>query len=190
MALDGVLSDLENEGYETGTFVLPACAVNAPHRRDRVWIVANSESRGRDGALQSGQRQAIPGIVRSSQALADANSAGLEGRERQGVPERAYQRTIGPCGPHGPGHAPDANSEPPNGVAEPRGQCGRRQFESCLGDVAPRLPARMAGHFDAEPDIPRVAAGIQQRAAKLKALGNAIVPQVAYQILRHLGAAP
>lgn len=41
MALDDVLSDLEAEGYEVGTVVLPACAVNAPHRRDRVWVVAN-----------------------------------------------------------------------------------------------------------------------------------------------------
>jgi DNA (cytosine-5)-methyltransferase 1 len=41
MVLDTVLSDLENEGYETQSFVIPACAVEAPHRRDRVWIVAN-----------------------------------------------------------------------------------------------------------------------------------------------------
>lgn len=42
MALDQVLSDLEAEGYETQAFVFPACGVNAPHRRDRVCIVANS----------------------------------------------------------------------------------------------------------------------------------------------------
>ena len=46
MALDGVLSDLEAEGYETGTVVLPACSVNAPHRRDRVWVVAHAASVG------------------------------------------------------------------------------------------------------------------------------------------------
>lgn len=34
-----VLSSLENEGYETQAFIIPASAVNAPHRRDRVWIV-------------------------------------------------------------------------------------------------------------------------------------------------------
>ena len=43
LALDKVLSDLENQGYETRAFLLPACAVNAPHRRDRVAIVANSK---------------------------------------------------------------------------------------------------------------------------------------------------
>lgn len=41
MGLDTVLSDLENAGYAWETFVIPACALNAQHRRDRVWIVAN-----------------------------------------------------------------------------------------------------------------------------------------------------
>lgn len=42
MELDNVLSDLESQGYETRAFVLPACAVDAPHRRDRVFIVAHA----------------------------------------------------------------------------------------------------------------------------------------------------
>lgn len=37
-----VQSDLEAEGYEVWAYVLPAAAVNAPHRRDRVWFVAHS----------------------------------------------------------------------------------------------------------------------------------------------------
>jgi len=45
LALDTVLSDLEGEGYEAQAFVIPACGVNAPHRRDRVAIVAYSSSR-------------------------------------------------------------------------------------------------------------------------------------------------
>src|SRR3990172_4130734 len=40
MGLDDALSDLEAEGYETQSFIIPACAVGAPHRRDRVFIVA------------------------------------------------------------------------------------------------------------------------------------------------------
>lgn len=39
MALDTVLSDLENQGYTVQAFIIPACAVDAPHRRDRVCIV-------------------------------------------------------------------------------------------------------------------------------------------------------
>jgi len=51
MELDGVLSDLEAIGYSTGTLVIPACAVDARHRRDRVWvcarrIVADADSAG------------------------------------------------------------------------------------------------------------------------------------------------
>lgn len=42
MALDTVLSDLESVGYSCQAFVIPACAVGAPHRRNRVAIVGNS----------------------------------------------------------------------------------------------------------------------------------------------------
>jgi DNA (cytosine-5)-methyltransferase 1 len=42
--LDGVSADLEGIGYATGAAVVPACAVDAPHRRDRLWFVANSTS--------------------------------------------------------------------------------------------------------------------------------------------------
>jgi DNA (cytosine-5)-methyltransferase 1 len=44
LGLDTVLSDLEALGYETRSFVVPACAVSAPHKRERVWILANSDS--------------------------------------------------------------------------------------------------------------------------------------------------
>jgi DNA (cytosine-5)-methyltransferase 1 len=46
LALDEVLSDLESEGYACQTFIIPACAVNAIHRRDRVWIIAYSHANG------------------------------------------------------------------------------------------------------------------------------------------------
>lgn len=41
--LDGVCADLESIGYACGAAVVPACAVNAPHRRDRLWFVADAE---------------------------------------------------------------------------------------------------------------------------------------------------
>lgn len=41
MVLEQVCTDLEGEGYEVQPFIIPAVAVNAPHRRDRVWIIAN-----------------------------------------------------------------------------------------------------------------------------------------------------
>jgi len=46
LVFDEVQADLEAEGYEVQPFLLPACAVNAPHRRDRIWFVAfNSKSK-------------------------------------------------------------------------------------------------------------------------------------------------
>ena len=44
LGLDEVLSDLDALGYSARPFVIPACAVSAPHRRDRVWIVAHADS--------------------------------------------------------------------------------------------------------------------------------------------------
>ncbi len=48
MVFDEVQADLENAGYEVIPFIIPACAVGAPHRRDRVWFVAkNTKCNGR-----------------------------------------------------------------------------------------------------------------------------------------------
>ena len=41
--LDDVLFDLEGAGYAAGTLIIPACGVGAPHRRDRVWVVAYTD---------------------------------------------------------------------------------------------------------------------------------------------------
>ena len=41
MVLETVCADLESEGYEVRPYIIPACSVGAPHRRERVWIVAN-----------------------------------------------------------------------------------------------------------------------------------------------------
>lgn len=42
LVFEQVCLDLENQGYEVQSFIIPACAKNAPHRRDRIWIIANS----------------------------------------------------------------------------------------------------------------------------------------------------
>lgn len=46
LGLDAVLADLDDSGYTATPFVIPACAVGAPHRRDRVWIVAHAAGIG------------------------------------------------------------------------------------------------------------------------------------------------
>jgi len=48
-----VQTDLENEGYEVQPFLLPAAAVNAPHRRDRIWFIAHArDSRDNRGSYK------------------------------------------------------------------------------------------------------------------------------------------
>ncbi len=47
LALDQVLADLESQGYSCQAFIVPACGVDAPHRRYRVCILAHSIDRSR-----------------------------------------------------------------------------------------------------------------------------------------------
>lgn len=54
LGLDQVLFDLEAEGYASRTFIVPACGVDAPQRRDRLWIVAHSDHERSQGRLYRG----------------------------------------------------------------------------------------------------------------------------------------
>jgi DNA (cytosine-5)-methyltransferase 1 len=61
MELDNIIDDLEAENYETQAFIIPACASNAPHRRDRVWIVANRISERCDNSGDNRQTRYLQG---------------------------------------------------------------------------------------------------------------------------------
>jgi len=93
LGLDKVLADLESEGYSTRTFIVPACAKDAPHRRDRLWIIArvmaDSESggRGRNGDLDetqgssqsdATQSDSFGGISSRPDIVADTTFLGLQ----------------------------------------------------------------------------------------------------------------
>lgn len=116
MALDDALADLEAEGYETRAFVLPACAIGAPHRRDRVWIVARN--------------------TRCHESAANGSLLTKSGSE---------------SGRGGASNAP----EPP--------------LQHC---------------FDHQSELDRIANGVPHQLDRIRALGNAIVPGVAYEIIR------
>ena len=89
MELDQVLSDLEDSGYSCGAFIIPACAVDAPHRRERVWIVADSNGKGLQVSEQKEQK-------RENWKLERSGSRGLGGwppesgilRVSHGIPQR------------------------------------------------------------------------------------------------------
>ena len=98
LGLDEVLSDLANEGYATRTFNIPACAVGAPHLRQRLWIVAHSDSEsepdkpldGGAGARQLGfEFLADPEIERAGENNSGlrTGSSGVDRGEGTGRPE-------------------------------------------------------------------------------------------------------
>jgi DNA (cytosine-5)-methyltransferase 1 len=186
MELDTVLSDLEGIGYTTQAFVVPACAVNAPHRRDRVWIVAHSKGRQNNRRerrnlvkTQYGRQGSNTTIISSGQDVANPSNNRCP-RPRLSIPKRRPQQENPDIG----GESQDASQ------SECQGQQihqGGKAHEILDG---PTMPARNCGqirtgeYWRVEPELGRVAHGIPNRVERLKCLGNAIVPQVAYQILK------
>lgn len=96
MALDTVLSDLENIGYSCQAFIIPACAVDAPHRRDRCAIVAYASGKGlqrlqQPGALDEGEQQpeSCGSTGKCGEAFRDA-----DGGRRERIKRREYVQLI------------------------------------------------------------------------------------------------
>ena len=118
LALDQVCADLEGEGYEVEPIIIPACGVDAPHKRDRVWIVAN------------------------------AKSFGIQG--------------------HGAGVIQESPTH------------GREGLPVCEGERSKQA------QWLPEPGMDRVVNGLPNRVDRIKGLGNAIVPQVAAEIIRNI----
>lgn len=154
MVFEQLLVDLENEGYTCQTFIIPACAVNAPHRRDRVWVVAYSGCR-------YGERAEIRGEIKGS--ISEEENASLSERstrnDRKGITANASSKGL------------QGNEQPGTPEEEERASLSITQChwnESWL-EVAPRLCG-----MDAR---------VPSRVDRFRALGNAIVPQVAASIM-------
>tara|TARA_R100001224_G_scaffold60789_1_gene36216 strand:- start:1150 stop:2088 length:939 start_codon:yes stop_codon:yes gene_type:complete len=179
LGLDTVLSDLESKGYSCQAFVIPACAVNAPHRRDRVWIIArnvgNSEHDGSSAATVSGKHgQDEAGCAERQSAAKQSEGASKPRHDANvGNSDDAVQR----------GKAlADTDNEGSQGRLSGRQSTewqGEHGHARCSG-TAHRQPAK--DWWAIEPPVGRVAHGIPGRVDRLKGLGNAIVPQIAMQI--------
>ena len=202
MELDNVLSDLEREGYSCRSFVVPACAVNAPHRRDRVWIVGyatgdglndsqtgkgieSRNQRGTEGENQLCQPEGTSRIWKEDVAIS-------QGRESWQPPESEGGQDSG----RGSQEVAIADTEP-EGLERGERHSSNREREGiqrkqhngnsmggatrCLGRCRSEEPTDW---WAVEPELGRVAHGVPARVDRLKCLGNAIVPQVAFQILK------
>ena len=197
MDLDTVLSDLEGIGYACQTLVIPACAVDAPHRRDRCAILAYAQSQRRreEGGCFFGSPERSAG---SGSAVADTDG---DGCARLGIqpspgcnsytehfviaksstvlntdstmwsdPLRARRGGAGPGDIH---------------TVIPDPHCIRLE-EPRLQRCSAKSPVPIAdnGRWPAEPNVGRVAHGVPARVDRLRCLGNAVVPQQFHPIFR------
>ena len=117
--VETVCSDLEREGYSVQPFVIPACAVGAPHQRDRVWFVARrnvptsptdtmyegilrrpgvNESEGKAQRLQERNEIQQPtepsSLLRHAPDTFNTGAEGMRGRQAEIPFSRAASHTI------------------------------------------------------------------------------------------------
>jgi len=100
LGIDEVLSNLECQGYAARAFVVPACGVNAPHRRERVFIVAHTDSPRSQGRVQGRQDTQREGKLGHSGRSCSVHRQPIErwwdtepelGRVAHGIPNRTHR---------------------------------------------------------------------------------------------------
>ena len=152
--LDLVSGDLEGEGYAVGSVIVGAHSVGAPHRRQRIYWVANAERSGRAERGAGAGNGQIAGRC-GANGLADSDDARSQGR--LGMPERADKCTLGA-----------------------RGLVSRvADADIGAGDHLEWVIGADGKARRVKPGVRLLAHGIPNRVAKLRAFGNAIVPQCA-----------
>lgn len=197
LGLDGVLFDLEASGYTVQTVLLPACSVGAPHQRDRLWIIAHARSSGR---IQYRQGHALPECKRDG-SNAESGREQLTARLGGGNEIRSSANACsGGCSTEQlelcwrqsnttGGLIADALSQ--RGRVPPSRQQPAKQWIASSGQNRQASQGfRLSEPPLCGPDdgLPAGLVRVSTRAKQLKAYGNSIVPQVAYEIFQALAA--
>lgn len=196
LALERTLSDLEAEGYQLAPpFQIPANAVKAPHERYRLWIVAH-DTIARDGQLPVQPRESLKADInpdRRGEVGGDAKRLrlqGHDGREPKSITPHGRQDVADPtkCGLR------KRRTEAQRGQSDPEGSGSFPHDDRSIVENIQRLSAQKglvrrrqscsSNWWHTEPALGRVAYGVPHRVDRLKALGNAIVPQIAYEIFQ------
>lgn len=207
VVFEEVCSDLESEGYEVQAFIIPAAGVGAPHRRERVWIIAHTDnSRSSDGF---GQVQAENGKISkrndnaepcdsSNGIIANASDCRCGGRACEQCANRWSELFPRECkGSEMGSEATRCSGEwiTTNAENSRLSTCdeGSRQEQFRRRDER----VSFSEHWENFPTISPVCGGDdglpseldgitfpKWRKESIKAYGNAIVPQVAYQLFQ------
>jgi len=160
--IERVLGDLATLGYDSEWHCIPASAIGAPHRRDRVWIIAYPQHTDADSERPHRTPQHVNGNAefcdqqvgvagQVCQDVADADKPRLERWISESLRECADERVAWANGAYAADYAQ-------NGAGTGWGISARAWW--------------------IEPDVGRVAHGVQNRVHRLRALGNAVVPQI------------
>ena len=196
--LDRVLRDLAACGYDAEWDCLPASAVGAPHRRDRIWIVAYPQLARRDGLHERVEQGHMApdaawggGDVTNRRASTD-HSRGVQGQGEVGGDahphphrERLTERRERDSHAHEPGQqAPRGDDAGGLRAAvadahDPRLEGRLLHREGTCELLAGARSRALEGVWRTEPHVGRVAHGVSARVDRLRGLGNAIVPQIA-----------
>ena len=190
LALDKVLADLEKEGYEVQCFIIPACGVDAPHKRYRAAIVAYSVNRSsavrryrklqdvaENGGIWPDHRGGTPQLFTGEWREDKPGTGGMADGLRSSIYQFDPDTESIVCKQRNVRETLDASFT----------NCSSRERERETEQV-PRTNRRASGthapweNWPPEPRLDRVVDGIPNRVDRLRCLGNAVVPQQFYPI--------